>query len=106
MLDPLERRDELERDVALLVPLDVLQQELVLGDVHVREVKLDLLDDLLAGRIGGRLDGFSVTDARLRLAVLGDHADAAHGGHCRGLAALCGKVRDARILRTLKRPFK
>ena len=43
VLHPLERGDELEGDEALLVPLDVLQQELVLGDVGVREVELHLL---------------------------------------------------------------
>ena len=43
MLDALEAGDELEADEALLVPLDVLQQELVLGDVCVREVELNLL---------------------------------------------------------------
>ena len=43
MLDALEAGDELEADEALLVPLDVLQQELVLGDVCVREVELDLV---------------------------------------------------------------
>jgi hypothetical protein len=42
VLDPLEGGDELERDEALLVALDVLQQELVLRDVGVREVKLHL----------------------------------------------------------------
>jgi len=42
VLDPLEGGDELEGDEALLVPLDVLQQELVLGDVGVREVELNL----------------------------------------------------------------
>ena len=43
MLDALEAGDELEADEALLVPLDVLQQELVLGDVGVREVELNLV---------------------------------------------------------------
>ena len=43
MLDALEAGDELEADEALLVPLDVLQQELVLGDVCVREVELNLV---------------------------------------------------------------
>jgi len=42
MLDALEAGDELEADEALLVALDVLQQELVLRDVGVREVELDL----------------------------------------------------------------
>jgi hypothetical protein len=42
VLDPLEGGDELEGDESLLVPLDVLQQELVLGDVGVREVELNL----------------------------------------------------------------
>jgi hypothetical protein len=42
VLDPLEAGDELEADEALLVALDVLQQELVLRDVGVREVELDL----------------------------------------------------------------
>ena len=44
VFDPLEGGDELEGDEALLVPLDVLQQELVLGDVGVREVELDLVN--------------------------------------------------------------
>ena len=43
MLDALEAGDELEADEALLVPLDVLQKELVLGDVRVREVELNLV---------------------------------------------------------------
>ena len=42
MLDSLEARDELETDKAFLVSLDMLQQELVLGDVGVREVELHL----------------------------------------------------------------
>ena len=50
MLDPLEARDELEADEALLVPLDVLQEELVLGDVGVREIKLNLIKHTL-GRV-------------------------------------------------------
>ena len=45
MLDPLEAGDELERDESLLVPLDVLQQKLVLGDVGVTKVELDLSDN-------------------------------------------------------------
>ena len=99
MLDPLERGDELERDIALLVPLDVLQQELVLRDVHVREVELDLLHNLFAGRVRGNLDGCAVTNERVGLAgVLRDDADAAHGGNSRSLTALCRKVRNARIL--------
>lgn len=43
MLDALEAGDELKADEALLVPLDVLQKELVLGDVRVREVELNLV---------------------------------------------------------------
>jgi hypothetical protein len=42
VLDPLEGGDELERHEAVLVALDVLQQELVLRDVRVRKVKLHL----------------------------------------------------------------
>ena len=45
VLDPLEAGDELERDESLLVPLDVLQQKLVLGDVGVTKVELDLSDN-------------------------------------------------------------
>jgi hypothetical protein len=45
VLDALEAGDELEADEALLVALDVLQQELVLRDVGVREVELDLAED-------------------------------------------------------------
>ena len=44
MFDSLEGRDELERDEALFISLDVLQQELVLADVGVREVELNLKD--------------------------------------------------------------
>ncbi len=44
MLDPLEGGDELETHKALLVALDVLEQELVLGDVGIAEVELHLLD--------------------------------------------------------------
>lgn len=43
MLDALEAGDELKADESLLVPLDVLQKELVLGDVRVREVELNLV---------------------------------------------------------------
>ena len=43
MLDALEAGDELEADKALLVPLDVLQKELVLCDVSIGEVKLNLI---------------------------------------------------------------
>ena len=43
MLDALEAGDQLKADEALLVPLDVLQKELVLGDVRVREVELNLV---------------------------------------------------------------
>ena len=50
VLDTLEARDELEADEALLVPLDVLQEELVLGDVGVREIKLNLIKHTL-GRV-------------------------------------------------------
>ena len=42
MLDTLEAGDELEADKAFLVPLDMLEQELVLGDVGIREVELNL----------------------------------------------------------------
>ena len=44
VLDPLEGGDELEGDKPLLVALDVLQQELILGDVGIGEVKLNLLN--------------------------------------------------------------
>lgn len=52
MLDPLERRDQLQRHKSLLVTLHVLQEKLVLRDVSVREVELDLLDNLRANLIG------------------------------------------------------
>ena len=42
VLHPLEGGDQLEWDEAVFVPLDVLQQELVLGDVRIGEVELDL----------------------------------------------------------------
>ena len=35
VLDPLEGGDQLERDKALFVTLDMLEQELVLGDVGI-----------------------------------------------------------------------
>jgi len=39
---PLEGGDELEGNEPLLVPLDVLEKELILANVGVREVKLNL----------------------------------------------------------------
>ena len=42
MLDTLEAGDELEADEAFLVSLNMLQQELVLGDVGVRKIELNL----------------------------------------------------------------
>ena len=45
MLDPLEGRNELETHETFLVSLDMLEQELVLGDVGITEVKLHLLDN-------------------------------------------------------------
>ena len=42
VLHALEAGDELEADEAFLVALHVLQQELVLRNVGVREIKLDL----------------------------------------------------------------
>ena len=42
VLDSLEGRDEFEGNESLLVALDVLQQELVLGDVGIGEVELNL----------------------------------------------------------------
>ena len=35
--------DELQADKPLFVPLDMFQQELVLGDVRIREVELHLI---------------------------------------------------------------
>ena len=43
MLDTLEAGDELEADKPFLVPLDMFQKEFVLGDVGIREVKLNLI---------------------------------------------------------------
>ena len=42
MFDSLEGRDEFEGNESLLVALDVLQQELVLGDVGIGKVELNL----------------------------------------------------------------
>ena len=42
MFEPLEGGDELEGDEPLFVPLDVLEKELILADVGVREVELNL----------------------------------------------------------------
>lgn len=42
MLNTLEAGDELEADEAFLVSLDMLEQELVLGDVGIRKVELNL----------------------------------------------------------------
>jgi hypothetical protein len=42
VLEPLKRGDEFERDKSLLVPLDMLQQELVFANVRIREVELHL----------------------------------------------------------------
>jgi len=42
VFDTLEARDELKADKALLVSLDMLQKELVLGNICVRKVELDL----------------------------------------------------------------
>lgn len=42
MLHPLEAGDELEADKAFLVSLDMLQKELVLCDVCIREVEFNL----------------------------------------------------------------
>ena len=47
VLDTLEGRNEFEADKALLVPLDMFKQELVLGDIGITEVELNLLDNLL-----------------------------------------------------------
>jgi len=51
---PLERRDELQGHVSLLVAADVLEQERVLDDVRVREVKLHLVEYALGGLLVGR----------------------------------------------------
>ena len=45
MFDPLKGRNEFQTHETFLVPLDVLEQELVLGDVGITEVKLHLLDN-------------------------------------------------------------
>jgi hypothetical protein len=42
VFDSLEGRDEFEGNESLLVALDVLQQELVLGDVGIGKVELNL----------------------------------------------------------------
>jgi hypothetical protein len=42
VFDSLEGRDEFEGNESLLVALDVLQQELVLGDVGIGEVEFNL----------------------------------------------------------------
>ena len=56
VLDTLEGRNELKADKALLVPLDMLEQELVLGDICITEVKLNLLDNLLTFNENVELD--------------------------------------------------
>ena len=100
VLDSLEGRDELERDEALLVALDVLQQELVLGDVGVGEVELDLLNNLLAHVVARDLQrsfGFLLLLLiQRRLLGNADTADVGRlaTGHAR-------EVRDAGILRNL-----
>ncbi len=105
VLDALEAGDELEGDEALLVALDVLEQELVLGDVCVGEVKLHLLHDLLAevvvrllvGHVGLLLD---VVQGRL----LKDGGGAHVGGGGRlaaGQSGGGGEVGDARVGRVL-----
>ena len=48
MLDTLEAGDELERHESFLVSLDMLQQELVLGDVGIREVELNLAKKIVS----------------------------------------------------------
>jgi hypothetical protein len=100
VLDSLERRDELERDEALLVALDVLQQELVLGDVGVGEVELNLLNNLLAHVVARDLQrsfGFLLLLLiQRRLLGNADTADVGRlaTGHAR-------EVRDAGVLRNL-----
>ena len=100
VLDSLEGRDELERDEALLVALDVLQQELVLGDVGVGEVELDLLNNLLAHVVARDLQrsfGFLLLLLiQRRLLGNADTADVGRlaTGHAR-------EVRDAGVLRNL-----
>jgi hypothetical protein len=42
MFDSLERRYQLQRHESLLVPLDMLQQELVLADVGVGKIEFHL----------------------------------------------------------------
>ena len=100
VFDSLEGRDELERDKALLVALDVLQQELVLGDVGVGEVELDLLNNLLAHVVARDLQrsfGFLLLLLiQRRLLGNADTADVGRlaTGHAR-------EVRDAGVLRNL-----
>jgi hypothetical protein len=53
MLDTFEGRNQFEADKAFLVPLDMLEQELVLGDVGIAEVEFNLLDNLLTKIIIG-----------------------------------------------------
>ena len=72
MFDPLEGRNELETHETFLVPLDVLKQELVLGDVGITEVKLHLLDNGLAQVIGGVLHGRELLLDILKLGLFGN----------------------------------
>ena len=45
VFDPFKGRNQFQAHETFLIPLDMLEQELVLGDVGITEVKLHLLDN-------------------------------------------------------------